>query len=212
MRNNKHIMQTRKIISSTITAVLILFLFSENGVAGSSSANMISDEVDSTRTCTDGDSEDSGECTFHSSLQQDDEFEMMLPDSVQDLDENCREMAERGDCHSSPQYMLTRCIRSCLSSFDLGSIGYFEDESHTVEDDNDCVDEHVPGNTYVLEEYGEQEIELSCEEYAADGECLHDFDFMSEYCSKTCLACYPPGYVVLFSDISSHSAFSQIYA
>ena len=106
-----------------------------------------------------------------------------------DYEPHCATWAAIGECNSNHDYMFDNCAYSCVSAEDLGEVGYFYEHLSDGEDfekNEECTDEHKLQDGF------------TCEEFAISGECHLNQKFMMEECSKSCLKCFPGGYVMNF--------------
>jgi hypothetical protein len=86
------------------------------------------------------------------------------PEGLEDTDEECPSWAEAGECESNPDFMLNSCMKSCAKNA-KASAG-------------------VPGDMYY--EPGHEHEPASCQDWAKDGDCEANPEYMLHNCAVTC--------------------------
>ena len=161
-----------------------------NSIHSSSSSTMNRRNDDGTDTIVDNNN-DNG-----THLPPNDVF--VLPPSMQDEEKDCAKWALAGECNVNPNFMLRKCIRSCLQNMEEGEHDLLQwgiidyDQMNYVVDEN-CQDKHAAAVANGEIEEGEE----GCEDWALEGLCksVEDKAFMLDRCAATCMVCIPPGYV-----------------
>lgn len=167
---------------------------SMNSIHTSSSSTINTRDDDSTDTIVDTTTNNNDNGTYLP--PNNDAF--VLPPSMQDEERDCAEWALAGECNANPNFMLRKCVRSCLQNmeedeYDLLQWGVIDHDLINYVEDENCHDKHAVAIANGEVEEGEED----CEDWASEGLCksVEDKAFMLDRCAATCMVCIPPGYV-----------------
>jgi len=91
--------------------------------------------------------------------------------ACEDVDEDCAEWAENGECHHNPVFMMEHCMKSCGA---CGSDASAPPPAPLQTSARGCDDEYS---------------RTECQAWAEAGECDSNADFMHHSCRRTCGLC-----------------------
>jgi len=95
---------------------------------------------------------------------------LFFQDPCDDYYGECEEWADTGECDKNQKFMFTECQKSCLICIDK------EEYTECEEGENECD----------CDDY-----DADCPEWAFQGRCLSDPEFMDEECPMSCGNCRP---------------------